>query len=514
MVPTSLLVQVQAEVFLEFAAFLRLPGAPGRYVSTSHPLAALRDAHAESADELLPRTSEGFGPRDPPRSSPPEDVRAFGRELMRHACALCPWDERLAAVAMGCASSGGGVRREARRLLKRRPDDLRLWRAYGAAEEADANPDEAARVYASALALSPPPSASDASRAPVVAIAYAAAKLALRRDARRDGDARGAERAAAAAAAARSLARAWIADAADGAPLSQPQLLRARRHYEDALTGVLGPKIAEKSRDPTLDADAADIVCAHALFVYLTAGADAACHVYDRVLDALEPPQQQPAQQPAAEQPALAGAGSASHERVLEEATWLLTFHVADAPLPPARLRSVLTRALRTFPANVAFLGALLAERRGRFGVRRMLAEMCRRQPACPQLWLAAVRFELDGVAPEPGGDDSAWQRARSILEAAVRPSACGGCAAIWREYVRLESTLGRGVDAACRVHFRGVQQCPGAKALWCDAMSLPLVAAAPESHLRDTIEGMGTKELRLRAEQPALEADEGHAAP
>jgi len=47
------------------------------------------------------------------------------------------------------------------------------------------------------------------------------------------------------------------------------------------------------------------------------------------------------------------------------------------------------------------------------------------------------------------------------------------------------------------------VQQCPGVKSLWCEAMRTPMVSFLPMEQLVDTIELMVSKEIRLRHEPP-----------
>lgn len=56
------------------------------------------------------------------------------------------------------------------------------------------------------------------------------------------------------------------------------------------------------------------------------------------------------------------------------------------------------------------------------------------------------------------------------MLEKAVLPRASGGCAAVWRAYLRLEASRRR--EGASRLQLRAVQQCPGFKSLWCAAPS------------------------------------------
>ena len=74
--------------------------------------------------------------------------------------------------------------------------------------------------------------------------------------------------------------------------------------------------------------------------------------------------------------PRVLGAGSLSHERLLEEYAWLLRHHASTSPFPPGRVRSLLERALTWFPANRALLRALSAasaSTHARFHLRRFL---------------------------------------------------------------------------------------------------------------------------------------------
>ena len=104
-------------------------------------------------------------------------------------------------------------------------------------------------------------------------------------------------------------------------------------------------------------------------------------------------------------------------------------------------------------------------------------------------------------------------RRARGLYEAALHPAACGGCAALWRGYLSLEVRCGRR-EAACRVLLRAVQLCPGAKALWCDALRPPLLGWLSDQQLQDMRQLVGEKELRLRHDLPELEELLHPAAP
>ena len=84
-----------------------------------------------------------------------------------------------------------------------------------------------------------------------------------------------------------------------------------------------------------------------------------------------------------------------------------------------------------------------------------------------------------------------------------VRPSSCPGCPALWLAYLRLEASAAGRMHAASRVLLRALQQCPGAKRLWTAALCRPLVAILPAEQLRDTVQLMADKEIRLRHDPP-----------
>jgi len=139
---------------------------------------------------------------------------------------------------------------------------------------------------------------------------------------------------------------------------------------------------------------------------------------------------------------------------------------------------------------------------------------------------MAAVRFEQaastthatpvdvappkDGVraaapisAPISAADEAGVERrVRIVLERALQSAACGGCAALWREYLRHELRMGR-QEAVGRVHLRAVQQCPGVKGMWTQGLQLPLAALLPAQQLVDILQLMSDKEIRLRQELP-----------
>ena len=129
-----------------------------------------------------------------------------------------------------------------------------------------------------------------------------------------------------------------------------------------------------------------------------------------------------------------------------------------------------------------------------------------RAHPSCPQLWAASIAFELRDDPPPVGDAVSAVgggeRRARSLYEAALRPEACGACAGLWRDYLGLEVSAGRR-EAACRALLRAVQLCPGAKALWIDALRPPLLGWMSDQQLQDMVQLVGEKELRLRHDLP-----------
>ena len=305
--------------------------------------------------------------------------------------------------------------------------------------------------------------------------------------------------------------------------------------------------------DEPLDESRATLACALALLEFLTRGLEAALAVHARVLAALGTALGSALDTALGTAARLAGRGTLAHERLLEHHLWLVSLQSArHAHCPSTRERLVMNCALVDFPANPYVLRTLLgtsaqAGAGERFERRRLFTLACNRHPSCPQLWLAFVQFELgcardgarrgalDGAGPNardgarlgshtisasavPSAEvereaasgrveaREAERRARRVLELAVRPASCPGCPALWLAYLRLEASVAGRLDATSRVFLRALQQCPGVKRLWTVALCRPLVAILPAEQLRDTVQLMADKEIRLRHEPPAPE--------
>ena len=309
----------------------------------------------------------------------------------------------------------------------------------------------------------------------------------------------------------------------------------------------------DESRDEPLDEPRATLACALALLEFLTRGLEAALAVHARVLAALGTALGSALDTALGTAARLAGRGTLAHERLLEHHLWLVSLQSArHAHCPSTRERLVMNCALVDFPANPYVLRTLLgtsaqAGAGERFERRRLFTLACNRHPSCPQLWLAFVQFELgcardgarrgalDGAGPNARDGArlgshtisasavssaeveheaasgrvearEAERRARRVLELAVRPASCPGCPALWLAYLRLEASVAGRLDATSRVFLRALQQCPGVKRLWTVALCRPLVAILPGEQLRDTVQLMADKEIRLRHEPPAPE--------
>ena len=283
-------------------------------------------------------------------------------------------------------------------------------------------------------------------------------------------------------------------------------VLRARRGYEAALRDGSGGVVV---------GGRGALLRAFCCFEYLSAGVDAAVAVLDPALAALDESDDETAAA-ADDMAAAAERGTSEHEKLLEAAVWLVRRpREGCAAFTPARLRALLERGVRAFPANRTLLSAFLDARattHDRFRCRRFLAAACRRHPSwrrsgsAPCASSSGAARAVAAARRRAGAAVGRAQRARGgrarALESALRPEAVGGCAALWRCYVQLELALGR-AEAACRVLLRAVQQCPGCKALWCDALRPPLLAPMPPRQLRDVVQLMPEKEIRLRTDLP-----------
>lgn len=258
--------------------------------------------------------------------------------------------------------------------------------------------------------------------------------------------------------------------------------------------------------------------------------------------------------------PRLFGHGSRAHESLFDEFGWVLRCFGASYKIPAVRVRCLYEAALHAFPANPSFLFHLAAtsvSTHMRFHLRRTLSAIRKKVPQCVPLWMGSVWVELGDFAHKVMPDDpismlatrcaranasgsevdavmsaglvgwsahggstkccashaledtlpgsnAAIRRTRSLLELAVQTSACGNCPAVWRLYMRLELLTGE-PQAAARLQLRAVQQCPGVKSLWLDALRYPLLLHVPTRQLGDTIELLQEKEIRLCVDLPSV---------
>ena len=521
--------EARPELFLAAASLLRVPHAQ-EHLPSSHPLAALCSAGAETAAELLPDNATPF-------IAAAGEGRRVARALLTSGCAAFPTDVRLARALLNTADQRTPIRKLAKSLLKRQPAYLPLWLVYADAEANLGNTAEARKVCLSALTLCAPPK-GNATPMELLPIAHAAAKRAIEEADQSDSPP---TKAAALDEALRLLVSAFVPEAAEQADgggsggeggssnkPSRPHVLLARRGFEREAKRLNLPLPSTPANDEAvaavadLDATRESLLCAYALFEQLEYGLLAALAVHTTIQSAL------------IESPCrLHGAGSREHERLIEHRHWLLQRHSAEKGRPPAaHERSLYDAVLSHFPANATILSTLASEgglgSLGRFEVRRLLAHARTRHPECPQLWLCAIRFELLGGRPQhaqlagsgdaargiggtSGGDSDGVvavaeagteRRVRALFEGALTPATCAGCPALWREYLRVELRMGRR-DAACRLLLRAVQQCPGVKSLWIEVCNKPIVSFVPGQQLTEAMQLMVDKEVRLRNEPP-----------
>jgi hypothetical protein len=440
----------------------------------------------------------------------------------------------VAVVAMHCAALDGGpaaLRAEGRRLLEARPECLALLSGYAAVQRAHADAGARGLNWRATLARAAELLRAAADGGATVDRLELAADCAL---ALIEGGAGGADDRHAAAV--RLLVDALVPARADAAPTA----VEAKR-VDAALARVMHEAAAELAAAGAADEDAAALAVEAA-----AAAADA--RALGAAAAAEAPAAAAEARRSAAAAAACAADAAASSEDLCDpklarlaagacECLALLRCALARGepravsgayePLlavvarrgaaaeracahrlrvlralgaPPALVSAALDGALAASPSCAPFLAAAADAcadaglLRGALG-RASLLEHAAARPRCPVGWLYAATAAACGV------------RKASAFEAALAPDAAAGCAALWREYAAAAADE----DAAARVRLRSLQQCPGARCLWLDAVGHAKpdgARAAAELARLACAHG-----LRVRVEPPSAETVEEEPA-
>lgn len=320
------------------------------------PLASLLQSQADSqgangpAACVLPHGGQqGWWPAP----LPTPDRVLLVRRLLLQVRAVFPAepDLCLALVDLDARGAGGvkAARKTCRSLLKEpvNRNNLLLFARFARLEAEAGRTEDARKVYHTALDLSSALPTAQRRHAATLALQWAHLEVAQGR-----------------AALAAAILVAFATGAAPPPPAAAATditpTLRARgnRAFEQLLHERMEDRAAEALPD---------LVACTALFAYLTAGLDAGCAVYDRVLAW------------AAEQPPLPGGvvatedayvfhrHSLGHEQVYCAYVAMVQEHASSrrsrsaVPLPTQHLRALSLRALEDFPANPEFLAVFLA---------------------------------------------------------------------------------------------------------------------------------------------------------
>ena len=135
--------ETHVQLLLLLAAILRLPQALSRMPS-SHPLVQIASLAAHAPSLLLPphllphlppargaETGQGNGGATAVMSGA---ARTLARRVLAAGCEVLPEESRLCAAYLATAESAAAVKRLAKPLLRRMPNQLSLWLAYAEAE--------------------------------------------------------------------------------------------------------------------------------------------------------------------------------------------------------------------------------------------------------------------------------------------------------------------------------------------------------------------------------------------
>ena len=199
---------------------------------------------------------------------------------------------------------------------------------------------------------------------------------------------------------------------------------------------------------------------------------------------------------------------SPSHELLHQSFARLLYHHATHAPLfKPAAIRERLAASITLFPHNTILL-SIYAWNETRFRiddrVRTIINDvilrstdgdrrMEERGSIIPHFYTLHIEFNRSLMA----GSNS--NTIRNTFEKAVNDHAAEHCAGLWRLYVLFEKSRGESKKARA-VWWRGIQACPWVKALWMMGF-VELRGEMSTEELKGLYEMMVEKELRLHVD-------------
>ena len=374
-------------------------------------------------------------------------------------------------------SHSASSRTLAKSLLSNNRSDLRLWNLYAQTELAMGKPNEAYRVYETALsfALQLPQNA----RKDVWLLFRAYTQMLMQTEPKGS-----------------LLPLYIITSAADmkytpvkkGQEVQVPptDVLRARRLFAEHIQRVPGVPRAEH----------VDLVICFALFQYFTMGIESALAVYTETLKKFMP-------------------GSRLHESVQEHCCRLLYWHCATTSCSPAALRAVCASSVQQYPSNYLFLSMYVCmEQRAHMAFRlRAFFDDVLSHKKDPLLWMFALRTE-ELILKSPA-------RVRALCERALMDADSQAVAGLWLYMFSFLTSRGMfcffqctnmrkgDIKSAKQTFFRGVRHVPWSKAMWSMALQDPLVSQLTSAELRQIVGLIEEKGLRLHSNTPVMELEQ-----
>mmetsp|Transcript_19060 Transcript_19060/g.31227 ORF Transcript_19060/g.31227 Transcript_19060/m.31227 type:complete len:523 (+) Transcript_19060:368-1936(+) len=377
-----------------------------------------------------------------------------------------------------------GPRKVAKALLKQNRTQLLLYHAYASVELLACGKGiaEARRVYQTALSASKALSNDPEQKRQVPLLhralvelefgEYFAARMTLKED-KKD-------------ALLQALIGASSAEGSSDATKLMKARQRLRQRADDVITVWSHDRSAgadvvvsywEKENDNEIH-----WVVLHAYLEYLQSGLSAARAIFDRAVNALS-----------SSSPSLRGPIGYELEGLFAVYARLIYLHSRCESTPLQILRTVLTKALESFPSNPLFLSLFVEwESKARIANRTRLFfdQICRGPSATPIVWEMSIRSEV--------GRTGVTHRIRALFEKALNSdSKSSGCVGLWRLYMRFE--LGcKNPSAAVRIYYRALKACPWARNVWMECFRL-LRSHMLNIDLAGIVDLMQEKELRVR---------------
>ncbi|OAA73975.1 hypothetical protein ISF_00876 [Cordyceps fumosorosea ARSEF 2679] len=363
-------------------------------------------------------------------------------------------------LAVSSARDPSSVKKTAKKLLRRGPENAALYNAYALAEHSRGNSDVAANVIESALA-----STLISKQSSRLRLRHTAAWMALE-----NGHLASSKKALCAGDGSEAEAEVSFAD-----------VLKASSAFSGGMSESLSVGDVESAET------AAECLVLHS---YLTSSeasepmslSQGSISAAMQTLDT------------ASQELVVRGhGGSPACERLVQFGAHLLYLHAARGPHRRAYIRGQMRKHLRSFPGNAILLSVLEWSDSGLRVVdetRQLLRDHAAEGGGVGGQ-LLAVQHEL----LRRGGGAHA---AREAFEQAVRSDDAGrASAALWTWYVRFAHAHG---GAAVAVLYRALRHCPWAKAVLMEAFRT-LAAEMPEEELRSVYGMMTAKGLRVHVE-------------